>query len=888
MPLPAGTRLGPYEIMTPLGAGGMGEVYRARDTRLGRDVAVKVLPAHLGESVERRERFEREARAVAALSHPNILALHDVGSEGATAYAVTELLEGETLRERLRAGPLPLRKASEYATQIALGLAAAHAQGIVHRDLKPDNVFVTRDGRVKILDFGLARQVPEALASGSQTSSPTLQRGTEPGALLGTVGYMSPEQARGDEADHRSDIFAFGCLLREMLTGQRAFARGSAAETLAAIIREEPEPLATSLPDVPPALERIVTHCLEKSPDERFQSARDLAFDLQSLSSLSAAHEPSRAAPGPGRKRLLGAALLGLFTLAGFLLGRFAVRPSPEAVAGPGRASFTLVTDQPGVESDPALSPDGKSVVYVAAVGGQYDLFLLRIGGRNPVPLTADCPLDDSQPVFSPDGERIAFRSEREGGGIFLMDSTGESVRRLSDFGFDPSFSPDGRELVVGTVGFQFPMDRSGRGELWAIDVRTGQKRQLARPTDAVQPSWSPHGTRIAYWGLRKDSGQRDIFTVAADGSELASGGVAVTNDAPLDWSPAWAPDGRHLYFGSNRGGTMSLWRIAIDEATGRTRGEPEALTLPALWSGRYSLASDGRRIAFESLDWRSTLHRLAFDPVAETTSGAPLSVFQSTGRPIRDHHVSPDAQWIAFSRSGVQEDLFLTRFDGTQYRRLTDDPFRDRGPTWSPDGTRIAFYSDRSGAYEHWVIRPDGSGLEQLTRRHEGSSNFPVWSPDGKRVASAVIPQGWSLFDVAGRAGEGAVVPQPEIDASHKFWPMTWSADGSRLAGLLIRANGLTDGVAQFELATGRYARILERAPSNWLIPVWLQDGRRLLVRDRSGIFLVDAVTGKTKPLVEVSGYFVGYSLDLTRDNRWITYTETATDGDIWLMTLE
>ena len=886
MPLAAGTRLGPYEVTAPLGAGGMGEVYRARDTRLGREVAIKVLPAHLGESLERRERFEREARAVAALSHPNILALYDVGREGETAFVVTELLEGETLRERLREGPLPARKAAEYATQVALGLAAAHAQGIVHRDLKPDNVFVTKDGRVKILDFGLARHVTEILTSGTGTSSPTLHHGTEPGALLGTVGYMSPEQARGGEADTRSDIFAFGCLLSEMLSGRRAFERGSAAETLAAIIREEPEPLSPTLPDVPPALERIVSHCLEKSPDERFQSARDLAFDLQSLSNLSAAGSASGFAARAPRARLLGWLVTAVVAALAFMAGRLLTH-TPEAARAE-RVGFTLVTDQPGVESEPALSPDGKSVVYVAEVAGQYDLFLLRIGGRNPVSLTADSPVDERQPVFSPDGEKIAFRSEREGGGIFLMDPTGESVRRVSDFGFDPSFSPDGGEIAVGTVGFQFPMDRSGRGELWAIDVRTGQKRQLAHPSDAVQPRWSPHGKRIAYWGLRKDSGQRDIFTVAADGSEVTTGGVAVTADAALDWSPAWAPDGRQLYFGSNRGGTMSLWRIAIDEQTGRTLGEPEALTLPALWSGRYSIASDGRRIAFESLDWRSTLHRLAFDPVSEKTSGTPLSVFQSTGRPIRDHRVSPDGQWIVFSRSGVQEDLFLTRVDGGQYRRLTDDAFRDRGPTWSPDGERIAFYSDRSGAYEHWVIRPDGSGLAQLTHRSEGSANFPVWSPDGRRIASAVIPLGWSLFDVSGAAGQAAVETQPDIDDSHKFWPMSWTSDASRLAGLLVRTNGLTDGVAQFELATRRYTKIVDRAPSTWLIPVWLRDGRRLLLRDRTGISLVDSVTGNAKRLLDVSGYYVGYSLDATRDDRWITFTETATDGDIWLLKLE
>ena len=249
-------------------------------------------------------------------------------------------------------------------------------------------------------------------------------------------------------------------------------------------------------------------------------------------------------------------------------------------------------------------------------MNGQYDLFLLRIGGRNPVPLTADSRVDDWQPAFSPDGEQVAFRSERDGGGIFLMVPSGESVRRLSDFGFDPSFSRDGREIVVGTVGFQIPTDRAGRGELWAIEVETGQKRQDHAPRGRDPAALvSPHGTRIAYWGLRKDSGQRDVWTVAADGSEPASGGVAVTERRALDWSPAWAPDGRHLYFSSERGGTMSLWRVPIDEATGRVLGEPEPLTTPALWSGHYSVATrrqadrlrDASTGARRSTAWPST-----------------------------------------------------------------------------------------------------------------------------------------------------------------------------------------------------------------------------------------------------------------------------------------
>jgi Tol biopolymer transport system component len=864
----------------------MGEVYRARDTRLGRDVAVKVLPAHLGESAERRERFEREARAVAALSHPNILALHDVGREGDVAYVVTELLEGETLRDRLRDGPLPLRKATDYATQVALGLAAAHAQGIVHRDLKPDNVFVTRDGRVKILDFGLARHVSEVLTSGSQTSSPTLHRGTEPGALLGTVGYMSPEQARGGEADSRSDIFAFGCLLREMLTGKRAFDRGSAAETLAAIIREEPEPLPTTLPDLPPALERVVTHCLEKSPDERFQSARDLAFDLQSLSNMSAAPGAARGVSRGTRSRVLGLGLALVGASLAFLAGRLS--PSGDSSARAQRASFTQVTDQPGVEANPALSPDGKSVVYQAEVNGQFDLFLLRIGGRIPVPLTPDSPVDDWQPAFSPDGEQVAFRSEREGGGIFLMSPSGESVRRLSDFGFDPCFSSDGREVVVGSVGSQLPTDRAGRGELWAIEVASGRKRQITRPADAIQPRVSPHGTRIAYWGLRADSGQRDVWTVAADGSESESGGVAVTEDAPFDWSPAWAPDGRHLYFSSGRGGTMSLWRVPIDEASGRALGEPEPLTTPALWTGHYSVANDGKRIAFETLDWRSTLHRVAFDARAGKVTGLPIPIFHSTGRAIRDHAVSPDGEWVAFNRAGVQEDIFLARRDGTQYRRLTDDSFRDRGPTWSPDGKRLAFYSDRTGRYELWGIRPDGSGLEQLTARRENSLNIPTWDPDGSRVAVALQPTGWSFFYFGAGSKLEREEPMTDIEAPNRFWPLSWSADGRRLAGLVIGRDGLASAIATYEIAGSRYARVFTREGHSWIAPVWLSDSRRLLIRDRQGVHLVDPLAGTSRRILDVTGYYIGRSLGVTSDDRWITYTETATDGDIWLMTLE
>jgi Tol biopolymer transport system component len=885
--LTAGARLGAFEVIEPVGAGGMGEVYRARDTRLAREVAVKVLPERLAAEPSALARFEREAKVIAALSHPNILAIFELGEAGGVRFAVTELLSGETLRDRLASGPLPARKALDYSGQVAAGLAAAHAQGVVHRDLKPENLFLTRDGRVKILDFGLARQaLPEPP---SDTASPTLERATEPGTVMGTVGYMSPEQVRGQEADARSDIFSFGAVLYEMLSGRRAFARETAAETMTAILREEPPELGTIASDLPPALARIVQHCLEKQPDERFQSARDLAFDLSSVADSSVRHE--RVSEGTPRRRVSRAlsllALVLLAALAGLVAGRLTAPRSATGSATTTGLAFVQLTDQPAVEKDPVLSPDGKSLVYAAEDGDDLDLFFLRVGGRNPINLTADSAEDDHQPAFSPDGERVAFRSEREGGGIFVMGSTGESVKRLTDFGYDPSWSPDGREIALATGGFDYPTDLiSAASDIWAVDVASGERRQVTRGGPAMQPRFSPHGQRIAYWGLRGTSGQRDLATVAADGSEAERGGVQVTDDAPLDWSPAWSPDGAHLYFSSTRGGTMNLWRVPIDEATGRTLGDPEPVTTPSLWSGQASVSRDGRQLAFATLDWRSTLLRVGFDPVREETTGAPTPILKST-KPIRDHDVSPDGQWVAFNQAGVREDILVARIDGTQYRRLTDDAFRDRGPAWSPDGKSIGFYSDRSGGYEIWTIRPDGSGLEPVTRDSPVSMNTPVWSPDGSRFTSGTLPGNWLLFerDPATGAARGEEMPLP---GESRFWPLDWSPDGRRLAGPLTAPDGSMSGLGLYSFETRRHETGRFGSTRQWVAPKWLRDSGRLLVRDPKGIALLDTASGRSKRLLAVGGYMMGRSLGLTRDDRWITYSETATEGDIWLMSLE
>ena len=902
MPLSPGARLGAYEVVAQLGAGGMGEVYRARDTRLDRDVAIKVLPPVLAMDEAARARFEREAKAIAALSHPNILAVYDVGRlrpEGASAsqgsdvaYVVMELLEGETLRQRLNQSPgasaMPIRKVTQIGIEIAQGLAAAHEKQIVHRDVKPENVFLAADGRVKILDFGLARQ---ATTKAGDTDADTQLQQTDPGTVMGTVGYMAPEQVKAAAVDHRADIFSLGCVLYEMASGRRPFTRDTAAETMTAILREDPPDLVRESGAIPAAFEPIVRHCLEKRPEERFQSARDLAFALQSLGTGSAASAPAGAvsaagvaAPSAAGRRVPVAALLGVAgaALAAFFLGRATGGGQP--VTGAPVESFQQVTDTPGVETEPTLSPDGKIVVFTSDREGSLQIYSQRVGSRASGALTTGAA-DNHSAAFSPDGERIAFRSERDGGGIFLMTATGESVTRVSDAGHSPSWSPDSKELVLARGAFFSPTDVAASAPgLFAVELSSGRKRDVLKGTQAaMQPAWSPHGHRIAYFALRANSGQRDIFTIAADGSGADSPPVEVTKDSWVDWSPVWSPDGAYLYFSSDRGGTTNLWRIAIDEVTGRTRGTPEPVTTPSIYSGRMSFSRDGSAMVYASVDWRSTLLRQNFDAVRGERMGPPTPVLKGS-RPIRDHAISPNGEWLVFNESTPREDLVVARVDGREYRRLTDDEYRDRGPVWAPDSQTIYFYSDRSGHYDLWSIRPAGGPPTELTRGLQ--SNFPTISPDGRRLAIAGVSTGGLVIRPVDAAPEEQTSFEPEPRPGERLWPYSWSAD-NRLLGLLINREGELSGVGIYDIATKQY-RTASAAYTNYAVPLWLRDGRRFLVRSAGGIDLVDSATGARKQLTAVRGYMIGRSLGISADNTWYSYTETGTEGDIWIARLK
>ncbi|HXX46239.1 MAG TPA: protein kinase [Candidatus Acidoferrales bacterium] len=408
MPLTPGSQLGVYEIVGAIGAGGMGEVYRARDRKLGRDVAIKVLPSFLSADPDRLRRFEQEARAAAALNHPNILVVFQLGTHDGVPYLVSELLEGNTLREPLQRGALPIRKAIDYGVQIARGLAAAHEKGIVHRDLKPENVFVTKDGRLKILDFGLARLLPQR--GETEASAATLSDLTDPGTVMGTVGYMSPEQVSGKPADHRADIFAFGAILYEMLTGKRAFQKPTSAETMTAILNEEPPGVSQLVPTAPPASQRVVHRCMEKNPEQRFQSASDLAFALEALSDSSTITAAAPASREKGRRSKIAAVAVGLTVvvlLAGAVLFFMRGRKSSSHVS----TEYVQLTNFADSAVEPALSPDGRILAFIRGdstfVGhGEVNVKLLPDG--EPVQLTHDGLSKMGPLAFSPDGSRIA------------------------------------------------------------------------------------------------------------------------------------------------------------------------------------------------------------------------------------------------------------------------------------------------------------------------------------------------------------------------------------------------------------------------------------------------------------------------------------------------
>lgn len=1410
----AGQSLGHYQVISLLGAGGMGEVYLAEDTRLGRKVALKILTTHFTRESDRLRRFQQEARAASALNHPNILTIHEIGQINSRHFMVTEFIEGETLRRRMATAPMGTPEALRIASHIASALAAAHAAAIVHRDIKPENVMLREDGITKVLDFGLAKLTDRKIG---EAEAMTLVK-TEQGVVMGTAHYMSPEQARGLPVDARTDIWSLGVVLYEMVGGRVPFEGRTSSDVIAAILDKKPISLARYAPDISPELEWIVEKTLRKDREERYQTTKELLTDLRNLkrrlefvedqdhsdtgqrsadlprrpragsyesrqvkaeshgsqshdvidslailpfantsadpgmdyfsdgisesmiNSLSQLSElrvmawstvsryrsmqvdPREAARELGvravltgrviqlgdrlviktelvdardgshlwgesyrckpsdildveaeisttlseklllrlttaeRKRLtkrytdnveayqlylkgryhwhkftdegqrkgreyflqaidldpnyalayagladtygtLGAwevatlppkeamprakaaalralelddelaeahaslayvflhydwnwpqaekeftraielntnhanahhryahylmavgrteeslaesyralevdpldtlmsvhlvwhynharqydlaieaalkildlepntfeaqhylgwayeqngryseaisefqkaiplsgnttrtsivaslghayatsgardkakkvldeltelskqryvspydiaiiyaglgeqdqalswlekafedrsgwlaylnvdprldslrsdarfvKLLGRIGLAqteppraatlssekqrtetaqekgvspsagvrgpqswwrsraakllsvGVIalvagLGYWLLRPVRQTVnTGPPRnLTFTQLTYQPGPEFFPSLSPDGKSLVYASRTSGNWDLYLQRVGGSNPLNLTKDSPADDSQPAFSPDGERIVFRSERDGGGIYLMGATGESITRVSDFGYSPSWSPDGAQILVGTEKIPQPSTRPTKSQLWKIDVKSGERRMISEG-DALQPHYSPHQQRIVYWSRPSKIGQRDsIWTISADGGDA----VAVTDGTTTDSNPVWSPDGKFLYFSSNRGGSVNIWRVAIDEKSGAVSGPPEAVTTigAATSALQLSFARDVRKLAYIAQDEIRNLKKISFDPSSGKGTSEPSSITRGSMQ-LWFPDVSPDGEWLTCYSMGNQRHIFIMRTDGSELRDLTDDTFRHYWPRWSPDGNRIAFSSRRSGNYELWIINRDGSGLQQLTRDHASpGAHYSPWSPDGKRIAYSIhAPRNECIIFEPGKSWSEQKLDylSPLGDSSLSFEAWSWSLDGKKLAGVRHLPNGIHSGVGVYDLESRQYDWLTDFG--DW--PVWLNDNRRLLFVSQGKIFLFDTAARKYEPVLTVTDQDVDIgSPSLSPDNKTLYFTFVAAEADIWLMTLE
>ncbi|MCM2314861.1 MAG: protein kinase, partial [Thermoanaerobaculia bacterium] len=924
-PLCAGAKIGPYEIVEPLGSGGAGDVYRARDTRLDRQVAIKLLGPELSEDAGTKQRFLREAKTLSSLSHPNICTLFDAGEREGSSYIVMEYLEGETLAKRLARGALTIEELLKAGIQIAEAVGKLHQRGVIHRNLKPTNVMLLADGVVKVLDFGLGRPIASLLdetssrrarpasTGAASADAPTEnrvtatlrpQRPSETAGPIGdTLGYLSPEQVEGGEADARSDIFSLGAILYEMATGCRAFDGTTKAGIVAAILKGQPgssfgadaaagRSLASDERLI--AIGRVVRRCLEKDPDRRWQNALDIANELRSVVELAS---NSGRTPSVDRKRgnawklVAGAvamtaivSILATLAIAGWPAGRDSSTVAVEPVPPP---KLVQLTSERGNEWRPSISPDGSSYVYQ---GGEYpfrggDIFFRRVGGENAVNLTKDFAGHDMMPAMSPDGNSIAFRSERDGGGIFIMGATGESVRRLTDFGGSPSWSPDGRWLSV-TAGGRSDSYSTGTRDIWIVEVASGAKRKLLESWPLEGPwwgspptCWSPSGQRIVFSASRgSKAGAQHLWTMPVGGGDP----VEVSAEGIEGFPFGWTAEG--IWY--SRGRTGELWRIAVDEETGRARGAPRLLMQSTGISSFASPSPDGRRVVFANATGGSTLLRWSFDPSTERISAFRETVFRSSRTVQLGSIVSPDGKWIAAVRLDPQWDIVLIHTVTGETRLLTNDALREDSLEWAPDSSKLYFSMASEGSRELWSIRVDGSHRErELGRLPEGELQSWILSPDGRALYVAVGPsRAYGIVDFTAAPPQRRMKPLPRVG---KEWEFAWygmSPDGRWIAGYPVGADGVpVPALHLFDVERGTYKKLadLERRRNCF----WLPDSRRILLLDWNDgdVMLIDSVTGRIKSLGSV-GAGVG-NLKLTPDGRWLYGVTVDQEWDIWML---
>jgi eukaryotic-like serine/threonine-protein kinase len=809
MALTSGTKLGPYEIVSLLGSGGMGEVYRARDPRLRREVAIKILPPAFAQDVERSRRFEQEARVVGALNHSNILAIYDIGDHDGARYLVSEVLEGQSLRKHIESGPLSQRKALDYANQIARGLAAAHEKGVVHRDLKPDNIFVLNDGRVKILDFGLAKLTRDEAAT-PELQTVDQQLFTIPGQVLGTAGYMSPEQVKGAAADHRSDIFAFGTILYEMLVGKRAFHGDSSVETMNAILKEEPKDLQETMPDVSPGLDRIVHHCLEKNPAQRFQSASDIAFDLETLSNQTGTSSRFRAITEE-RRSYWKQAGIGLVIALALVATYFAARRG----APPLTPHFHQLTFQRGTINGAKFAPDGQSIVFSAAWNGadKQQVYTTRTDAL----MSRAIELLDSEALSISSKGEMAIRQKSDSsivprGMLSVVPLTGGAPREILGDVSQASWSHDGESLaVVHFLGTECRLEYPVGKTIYATN--TGYISDIAI---------SPDGKRIGFFD-HPNAGDTRGYPAVVD---LSGKELRLTKEWADLTGLAWSRSGDEIWFtGSDSGINSALYAVNLKSQLRDLLHIPGRLHL-------FDISKDGQVLLTNEATRQETYgHRMGQDRDID------LSWFDWT----LARSLSADGQWVVLEEDGEgggpDYTVFLRKTDGSPAIRLGNG----MGAAISPDGKLVASTSVKQPSPT--LLLPAGAGqpitLGDAGLFHTANMRF---LPNGKGLLMAATERGKSprtyLVALDGSA--------PKPFGPEGFRGVAVSPDGQYVAGSTRDAHGIVS------FGNDQTLQPLPFIPMDQIVVGWTADGKSLYVGDTSSntvkVYIVDVKTGQRR----------------------------------------
>jgi serine/threonine protein kinase/Tol biopolymer transport system component len=804
MGLTAGTMLGQYEIRSPLGAGGMGEVYRAHDKRLDRDVAIKVLPEYLTSNRERLSRFEQEARATAALNHPNILAVYQMATEDGVSYLVEELLEGETFRERLRHGPIPLRKAIDYSVQIAHGLAAAHDRGIVHRDLKPENLFLTKDGRVKILDFGLARLVPSKEASGQED---TVAQKTDPGVVLGTAGYMSPEQVRGKTADHRSDIFALGTILYEMVTGKQTFRKPTSAETMTAILNEDPPSISQMTPTAPPGLQRVVHRCLEKTPEQRFQSSSDLAFALEALSDsgigTSSTTHPAQEGSSDRSRIMIAVGAVLLAVLASTAVVYFFMQPP----AAPRVPNFVQLTHDG--QPKRIVGTEGSRLYLALAARDYTGMAEMSTSGGEPKRLPILPSANMQAASLSHDGSELLVvdgYGTPPMGPLWSVPALGGSPRRMGDVqGYDGSWSPDGKQLAYTFNSTLFVSKADGSGSHKVISMK--------EPSILFNPVWSPDASRIRFAAQERVDQPALYWEVLVAGTNLHR----LHPDRPdltNECCGQWTADGKYFVFwGGNQ-----IWAQSRSSGFFHSEPKPTQLTSSPMPLANPFPSSDGKKLFVVGQTLRGELTHYdlksgRFEPFLGGISADYVAF-------------SYDGQWVAYV-SYPEHILWRSKLDGSERLQLTYPPMSPYLPCWSPDGKTIAFYAlAATKDTKIYTVSTQGGVPQLLLPDDPNAQTDPNWSPNGNKIVFGVSTgnpeSSIRILDLATHQ----VFTLP--DSKGLFSPR-WSPDGRYIPALSFDQTRLL----LFDLQTQKWTE-LAKGSFGW--PFFTKDGQYLYFGDASG----------------------------------------------------